>query len=153
MVFITQPQKGDHCSPEAIFNGGFWKSESDSGERGIELTFERETTIKSFRFKIPGKKSNDKIFSFQKIKLLEIREASEVSDPNEKETWSPQNDLDAELESYGGDWRGCPVSNLKNGSGMWHSRNCTQPRGVVISFDHDVIVDRFLGYFFIIHLN
>lgn len=57
-AFITKPIKGEHSSPEAIFNGGFWKSGSDSGERGIELTFERETTIKSFRFKIPGKKYN-----------------------------------------------------------------------------------------------
>ena len=46
--------KGEHHAEERIFDGGFWKSRFNVGERGVQVTFDEKSTIKSFSFKIPG---------------------------------------------------------------------------------------------------
>ena len=52
--FFFQIIKGDHHAEERIFDGGFWKSRYNVGERGVQVTFDEQSTIKSFSFKIPG---------------------------------------------------------------------------------------------------
>ena len=53
-VRLFQIIKGEHHAEERIFDGGFWKSRYNVGERGVQVTFDEESTIKSFSFKIPG---------------------------------------------------------------------------------------------------
>ena len=53
----------------------------------------------------------------------------------------------ATFKTYGGEWRNkrFPESNLKTKTGLWHSANKTDPRGVVVTFEKNVTITSFAG--------
>ena len=52
----------------------------------------------------------------------------------------------ATYKTFGGHWPGYPESNLKTGK-MWHSkqRGESSPRGVVVTFEKEINLKRFIG--------
>ena len=59
-------------------------------------------------------------------------------------TWTTADTSPATYTTYGGIWQGYPESNMKIGK-MWHSKNDFDPRGVIVTFEYNVTITKFIG--------